>query len=84
MDNNSTIEPNLSPTLSDDAGLVLDCIKDVSILYDRNRQQYSIKIPKEVVEIFDIQRRDRFRFIVKIREGKAVAASFEVIKNARQ
>jgi len=60
-------------------GMVLDFVKDVSILYDNNRDQYSVKLPKELCEIFSVKKRDSLRFIVEIREGEPVKGRFEIV-----
>ncbi len=57
--------------------------KEVSILFDKNKKQYSIKIPKEVVQLFKIKKKDKFRFIVDLSEGqKEIIPRFEIVKNA--
>jgi hypothetical protein len=71
--NNDTVLPNSNP-------LVLDCVKDVSILFDKNKKQYSIKIPKEIVELLGIKKKDIMRLIVMVREGQPLEGRFGVVK----
>jgi len=78
----STKETKEIERLKNDTTLSLDCKKDVSILLDKNKKQFSIKIPKEIVEIYRIKKGEKFRFIVKIEEGKEEPEGhFEVLKN---
>jgi hypothetical protein len=73
ISNNDTVLPNSNP-------LVLDCVKDVSILFDKNKKQYSIKIPKEIVELLGIKKKDIMRLIVMVREGQPLEGRFGVVK----
>lgn len=65
---------------TEETDLILDCKKDVNVLFDKNRKQYSIKIPKEISEIYNLKKGDKFRFIVEIRENEMVRGKFEVVK----
>ena len=52
-------------------------------MYDKNKKQYSIKIPKEIAEIFKIEKKDIMRFIIQIREGEAIKSKFNIIKKSK-
>ena len=75
---NSTI--NFSEGVQRGTKLVLDCIKDASILFDKNKKQYSIKIPKEIVQIYRIKKKDKLRFYVNIRERGVIKGNFSIVK----
>lgn len=72
-------------SLKREISLTVDCVKEASILFDKNKEQFSIKIPKEIVEIFDIKKGYRFRFIVEVREDQEeIKSRFEIIKNEEE
>ena len=74
------IQPGKNNVISNSSSdLVLDCVKDVSILYDKNRKQFSLKLPKELVEIYRIKQNDKLRMRIKIREGQPIEGTFGVI-----
>ena len=75
---NSTIR--VSEGIQRGTKLVLDCVKDVSILFDKTKKQYSVKIPKEIVQIYQIKKKDKLRFYVNIREGGMIKGNFSVVK----
>jgi bifunctional DNA-binding transcriptional regulator/antitoxin component of YhaV-PrlF toxin-antitoxin module len=79
MKNNSTTNIKKDNILKD-MSPSLDCIKDVSVLYDKNKKQYSVKLPKEIVELLGIEKKDILRFIVMVREGKPLEGRFGVVK----
>ncbi len=77
----STEEQENIERLKYESELSVDCIKEVSILFDKNKKQYSIKIPKEIVDIFNIKKGDKFRFVVEIKENQEeIKNKFEIIK----
>lgn len=83
VSNSSTDKRGNTTKLNNGFSLALDCIKDVSIIYDKIKKQYSIKIPKEVVDIFNIQKGDRFRFKIYIRENEEIRNLFEIVKDGK-
>lgn len=57
----------------------IDIVKEVSVLHDK--RQFLIKIPTEISNFYDLERGDKMRLIVNIKEHpKKPVNYFEVIK----
>ncbi len=54
--------------------------KDMVVIYDKNRKQFGVKIPKKVVDIKKIKKRDIFRFHLYPKGENKFGLEIEYIK----